>query len=567
MGLSNDQIQKLVRERPSQREIQRGINHQRRLRFHTDTVLQKSDYFDAYLEYKRWIGEESPELLPRDKFDRFLHLLKPPIPTIELVESIYSRLHKVFRSQDAFFNYEFTNPELRQDWNEYRDKTFWATKGFQAMQSSIDSVWIADLPEFQKSSRPEPFNCLVDIEYVIDIENDEYLNCKHLIYNAGDFVVVYDDEYISVYANTQDNQKYSKGIASISISHEPVRQIAHGLGYTPARQFWSEQLEPRNFVNKESPITKELTDLDWLLFHMISKRYMDAANSYPIVVIRESDHDSRDEDITENKGRADGKRPDGNKLAGPGTIIEAPVPRGDQIDLMENPIKLIYPEVDNLDWHVREEGRLQNKIYRSVVGIDKEMLNDAAKNEKQVDSQFESQLAVLERIKRNYEIIHTFADSTLARMRYGKAFIKANIDYGTKFFLKDVNDLHEDFKLAKEAGASETILSEIQDNILNTKYREDSNSRQRAEIIRDLDPLPEKTIEETIQILDKGGIDKINFVIKCNLLNFVRRFERENINLVEFAANIDYVTKIETIKTKFKEYAGEFGQVDNNQGQ
>ena len=67
--------------------------------------------------------------------------------------------------------------------------------------------------------------------------------------------------------------------------------------------------------------------------------------------------------------------------------------------------------------------------------------------------------------------------------------------------------------------------------------------------------LSEKDLDESIQIFDKGGVDKINFVIKTNLLNFVWRFERENISLVEFAKDIDYAKKIDLIQTKFKEYA------------
>ena len=566
MGLSNEEIQKIVKSRPSFQEIQKGIRHQQRLRFHSDTVLTKDDYRDAYNEFTKWIGVDKPELLPGDKFDRFRQLIRPPIPTIELTETVYSRLHKVFHSQDAFFSYDFVTSELKSDWEDFRDTQFWSTKGFQAMQSSIDSVWVVDLPEIQVTSRPEPFNKLIDIANVVDIQNDEKLNCVYVIYQMGDSVVVYDNEFIRVY---QSEGSLNSMMGGVSISAEPIKEISHDLGYTPARQFWSEQLDSRNLINKESPITKELSDLDWLLFHMTSKKYMDLANAYPIVAVYDHDDDFNDPDRTDNKGRADSeKKPDGNKLTGPGTIIKVPVPRGgDEIDLMRDPVKMISPDVETLKWHVDEETRLINKIYRSIVGTDVEIKNEAAKNEKQVDSAFESQLSVLFRIKRNFETIHKFADKTIAKLRYGESFVGCNIDYGTKFFLKDVNELHQDFKMAKEAGASETILEQIQTNILNTKYKEDLHSRQKAEIIRDIDPLPEKTIEEAIKIFEKEGISKINFIIKANLIKFVRRFERENISLVEFASNIDYSRKIETILERFKKYAneGELGSENRDQ--
>ncbi|GAG96298.1 unnamed protein product, partial [marine sediment metagenome] len=106
MGLSNDQIQEKVKSRPSFEDIQRGIRHQKRLRFHSDIVLSKYDYQEAYDDFIRWVGRDKPELLPKDKFDRFCSLLRMPLPTIELTKSIYARLHKVFSSQDAFFNYD-----------------------------------------------------------------------------------------------------------------------------------------------------------------------------------------------------------------------------------------------------------------------------------------------------------------------------------------------------------------------------------------------------------------------------------------------------------------------------
>jgi len=567
MVLSNDQIKEIVKSPLHQEEIQRGIHHQSRLRFHTDTVLKKSDFDNAYSEFTNWVGRQSPELLPQDKFKRFLQLLKPPFPTNELVESIYSRLYRVFFSQDNFFHYEFTSPELAGDWNSFRNDTFWANAGFQAMQTAIDSVWVVDLPETQMTPRPAPFDRLIDISNVIDIENDENNNCQYLIYRMGDWIVAYDDQFIRVFQNRAEipvgAKTRSTQLSMIDIS-DPYKEIVHGLGFTPAKMFWNKSLSSQNFINKSSPLTKVLSDLDWLLFHMISKKYMDISNAYPILVKYESDRDYADEDDTENKDRPEGgKRPAGNKMIGAGSYIEVPPPvDNSDPDLMRSaPVMLISPEVDTLEWHVNEEKRLKDTIFKSVVGTDTEVRNDSAKNEMQMEASFESQKSVLFHIKRNFEIIHKFADYTKAKLRYGDQFIDCKIDYGTEFFLKTVEDLHEDRQKAKESGAGEIVLSNITDKILNTEYKEDIISRKRAEVIRDLDPMPEKNdIEEIIKIYENGGIDKINFIIKTNLLKFVRRFERENISLAEFAKNLDYNEKINLITEKFKNYANESEQ-------
>ncbi|GAG21940.1 unnamed protein product, partial [marine sediment metagenome] len=209
------------------------------------------------------------------------------------------------------------------------------------------------------------------------------------------------------------------------------------------------------------------------------------------------------------------------------------------------------------EWHVKEEARLKDRIFKAVVGVDQENRNEAPKNEDQIASGFESQISVLFRVKKNFEIIHKFADYTIAKLRYGERFEDCDIDYGTNFFLKDVEELQEELKLAKESGAGAAIVEAINDNIVNTKYRDDKNSILRADIINQLDPLPNYSILDAIEIKKNGGVDEINFIIKSSLTSFVNRFERENIDIVKFGSLGTFSRKIEEIRKKFIEYAKE----------
>ena len=548
MPLLNEQVQKIVKGRHDQREIDQGRRHQERLRFHTETTLDKADLSPYYREFLDWIGSKTPEILAKDKFARFKQLIKAPIQTIELTESIYSRLFRIFYSQDSYFNYRFTDDSLESDWEDYRNDKFWPTMGFQAMQTAIDSVWVVDLPAEQFTEFPQPGNKLIDIENVISIKNDEYNNCIYVIFQFGDYIYVYDDASFRVYV-----------VRGGVIKSEPDIEVAHDLGYTPARMMWSEKLKANNLINKESPITKELTDLDWLLFHMTSKRYMDLANAYPTTVTYTLDKDYGDDNTTDNEQRQEGGHPAGSNLVGAGSFVEVDSPRtsAEHDPLQFGPLKVISPDVDALDWHVKEEIRLTDKIFMAVVGDDKDVKNEMAKNEMQVSASFESQKSVLSRVKKNFEIIHKFADKTICSLRYGERFIDCDIDYGTDFFLKDVDDLQEELQLAKDSGASDAILESISDNILHTKYRDDDKSITRASIINDLDPMPNRTLKEAMELFREGGIDKINFIIKSNLISFVKRFERENTSIVNFGSLVNYNSKIEQILGAFKEYAGD----------
>ena len=60
-------------------------------------------------------------------------------------------------------------------------------------------------------------------------------------------------------------------------------------------------------------------------------------------------------------------------------------------------------------------------------------------------------------------------------------------------------------------------------------------------------------------LYDKGIVSLEDFITKLNFADFVRRFERENMNIIEFGDTLDYQKKIGIIREQFKVYAQEMG--------
>ena len=547
-NLSNTEIQKLFLERPRKKEIDIGIKHNDRLKFHTETVINKSQLSPYYQTYIDWISSRQPELLPTDKIERFKQLFTVPIPTVELTESIFSHLGNVFKGQDAFNRYQFSDDKILGDWQEFTTDTFWSTQGFSAMQNAIDSVWIVNLPEIQNSRYPEPEDCLVDIKNVIDISVDINNDCEYLIFQIGNKIYVYDDQKFARYNFTDG-----------SMALLPEVEVQHSLGYCPARMFWSEPLMSGNYINKKAPLTNVLGDLDWLLTCQVFKKYMEIANSYPITAAYRKQQNFIDSQFESDRGRSkEQQKTAGGALAGPGSYLEVDPPLQGESDLMADPVKLISPDVETLEFHEDSIQLKEQNIFYKTVGIDGEQKNDMAKNEKQVMASFESQTSVSEKIAKNFEIIQEFADKTKINLRYGPAILQdISIDYGSKFFLKTENDYIEQLKDVKEKGGHTAVVSAIMDETLEAKYRNDKNGLTRAKIIQELDPLPDKTQEEAEAILDKRGITIEQFIIKSQLLNFVKRFEREQASLVVFASARNYKDKIDLIYDEFIKYAKE----------
>jgi hypothetical protein len=546
-NLLNADVQRLYKERPRKKEIEVGVKHQDRLRFHTETVIRKEQLSGYYRDFLTWIASTKPELLPKDKIERFKQLITLPLPTIELTESICSHLGNVFHGQDAFNRYAFENPETSKDWDEFIDDSFWHTQGFAAMINAIDSVWVLDLPKEQSTEMPEPKDRLIDISCVVDIACDLKNKCEHILFQIDDKLYQYDDTFIRVYKAEKD-----------VLSKMPELEIAHGLGYCPARMFWSDPLMRGNNINKKAPLTNVLGDLDWLLVCHVFKKYMEIANSYPIIAAYKPQDDYQGSRHEEDRGVSeDIRRPEGADLVGAGSVILVNPPLTGEADPMANPIKFINPDVATLEYHVTNITNKRDVIFYSVVGKGEEQTKEAV-NEKQVMASFESQTAILQKIAYNFKMIQEFAEKCKADIRYGVGqLVEISIDYGTRFFLRSSADLIEDLNTAKTNGSHASVIGSIMDEIIESKYRNDKNGMTRAQIIQELDPLPDKTFEETVKILEKGGITKEQFIIKTNLMSFVKRFEREQAPIVEYAAKRPYSTKIDLIEEEFEKYAEE----------
>ena len=159
--------------------------------------------------------------------------------------------------------------------------------------------------------------------------------------------------------------------------------------------------------------------------------------------------------------------------------------------------------------------------------------------------------------KKGFEAAQQFVDETVCRLRYGNMFVSAKVNYGTEFYLYDASELRNRYKLAKESGASEAELDALQNQIIETEYRNNPTQLQRMLILAELEPYRHLTRPEVLELYEKQLITEDELRIKLNFANFVRRFERENTNVLEFGSQIPFSKKIEVITKKIYDYASE----------
>lgn len=569
MALELNQIKQILQKPTKRQIIQKAVNMQRRLRFHTETNVAVSDINQPTTIFLDWVKH----LLPKDKFNIFLQLFKFPLPTPAVVEDVYRELERVFYSRNSSSSHQFTDSELAEDWSQYKKNNLnepevWKTTGWKRMQVSPNSILVVDLPQVQTSLRPEPYFYWLEIDAVIDYQTfrlDEN-QFEWLIFKQPEHrIAVFDDTSIRVYQLNEKNE-----IQSL------ISEAKHDLGYCPARFFWSTQLNEKNKDLKKNPITKELSNLDWYLFFSISKQHLDLYAPYPIYSAYEADCNFENNETGDycdggflrnakgeykilNDGTVE-KCPccSEKRIAGPGSFLEVPIPnQSEGVTDMRNPVQITTIDKDSLEYNVNECIRLKNEIIVSVVGSGGTVSEKEAINETQVTANFESKTSVLNALKTNFELAQKFVEDTVCKLRYGGAFISSSVNWGTEFYVFTVTELYSKYKQAKENGASNSELDAISQQILEVEYRNNPLVLQRMLILKQLEPYPHKTLDEVLKLYEKELLNENLVKLKINFSTLVDKFERENINIIEFASNKPLREKIDIITNKLLEYVTE----------
>lgn len=567
MALSASKIKEEVQRPSKAREIRKAIEQQEWIKFHTDTNISVVQSGLPFLKFKAFVKSQ----LTKDKYLTSMNNLKFPLPTNRITGKVFVNLSKIFDGRNPAFNYQFHNTQERDDWEWYRQEVlkepdFWSGKAWLWFQTEINCVLVVDMPAEPDDSDnyPQPYFYFVSINDVISYDvNRATGDMNWIIFRNHGRIIAIDEENYYTYPFDKDKRE---------ISGRATSKNPHGLGYCPARFFWREPLSLDEPDVKKSPLSKELSALDWYLFKSLGVKHLDTYASYPIYSAYEEECDYSDKDGNMcYKGYL--KKPDGEyltdalgnivpcplckgkkELAGPGSFISVPIPEEGQPDLRK-PVDITTIDRKSLDYNIEELRRLEKDIISSCVGIDNTILNETSLADKQVDATYDSKDNVLNNIKKGFEDAQQWADATACRLRYTDSFISAKVNYGNEFYTLTPEVLRKRYNDAKAGGASESELDALDQQLLETEYRHNPLMLQRMIILADLEPYRHRTQEEVSQMLEKNLVTEEVAKLKADFSGYIRRFERENDNILEFGADIPYQRKIENIYKTLLSYA------------
>ena len=506
-----------------------------------------------YTFFCKWIHE----ILPKDKADRLISLIQWPLASVDLTESIFIELKRIFESQNSYQDFRFRTPDYFQDWVEYNKDVF-SVNGFireevfEAFKSEINSIVVVDLPREQDTSNPQPYAFVLSVEDVLEAKPIHGGGFEYVIYRAeedGQCYVI-DDESYKLY----DTEK--KRIIS---------EAEHDLGYCPAHFLWNRKLSKKNEFDHKSPLTPNLGRLNWYLFFFNAKNYNDLSSAFPIYITYEAECDySGDDGVCESgylDGHPDKPCPKCSKKTpiGPGSLLTVPAPLDrEDADMNKNPVTKVGVDKGSLDYCSMTALQIEDEIRKRTIGVDHGENVDVAKNKAQVSSLYESKTNVLMNIKLGFEIIHKWTADTIALLRYGRnTYHGSEINYGSEFYLATVDDLYDQYGKANKFSLPDTEKDSIYGQITETKYRNSFRSQTRTKILNAVEPYAHKSIKELLDVykLDASLLNKTDFVIKLNFDSFVKRFELENGPIEDFGRLSGMDRRVKSIYKTFERYA------------
>jgi hypothetical protein len=527
------------------------IMAEEKVRFHTKPSLSRAEAGRQAQLFLDWVRS----ILTADKYALFILCFKYPVATVRIMEEVFSKMKKVFDGGNGFrhLSVNGVDNDVLHDM-VVSDRNYWATEGYMAMKQYHNSMVVVD-----RDGNNFPYHYILTLDRVIDFDYGMDGQILDVVFRDGDYVIYIDDkEYRKYLSDNYDT---------------PIETVSHNLGYTPVNWFLGEGYDINNPCLKKSVVQDYLADLDHLLMYLISEKCADLYALFPMywAIVQECNYET---DLNICEGGALVNKKTGNhlldresnivfcpkcsaKMVGVGTTIDVSLPASTDQPFQLPPAGQIESNVALLEHIVDKRESYIRAIKEGLTGHKHDVEGSKAVNTEQVQSIIEGAKSKVMDMKERFERIENWTVKTKLKLYYGEAYVSSEINYGTEFYLLNVDQLHNMYNLAKKNGADTMVLDGIKKQIYETKYKDNPVLLNRSIIMMDLDVMRHKTDEEAYKAYEIGIIDKQTLWLKVNLSSNIAKFEIENGDIVSFGKKMEYEAKISTILDEMRSYMPE----------
>lgn len=543
-----------------------AVRQQRQLTYFTTSCVQediRADYFEQYVDRKYYTNDVFlnyvKQVLKTDNFKSFLKYYRKPNAASKLINTrIKEPLSRVFFSEDSYFNYIINGDyiehplELEDDFEE---------KLFDAVFYSYNDIIVHDLSDINK-----PYRCFVSIDKVVSIKVEgKYI--KKIAYCAE---VDIDGEDVYGYAYI-DKEKYEFYDSDLNL----LISIPHDYGLCPATFVVDDRFYPLGDENDPQGVVKKSffsylrAELEEYTFLKTLQKLTDANGAFPIVTkveTKEISQEGEDFDALQgepmsvaqlgsqvSKEARSTAGSGGNSQLQPGTVIAVPaIEKADgsiDVELSKNFFKFHYTPVEILKFINDRIKETEQEIIVSAIG-DYSEKNDVSMTELQAKQGYVSREDKLRWLSKTMSFSRQNSDRMMLSLAYGKDNVKADIFYGSDFFLETQDKLYEMFKISPNAIERKNILVRLAQrrNLFN---REKS---KREVILYKLMPyISDKDFDLAVS---QGMVDEQTFQFQTRFSYWIALFEANYGNIVSFwntmnAKESEKIVLLNTLITNF----------------
>ena len=518
------------------------------------------------------------------KFKRVLDFARYPLPVVQMSDSILNDVFKVFEGKNRYFNTEAgRNIEGLETWiDQFAPEKWIEDHARKVFKNKPNSFVVVDVDQ-----RGIPYLVYIDSSRIVDakfkdkegsLEYIAFIHSQKKHETKADVITtlysVYDDSTFYVYSKDSDSDEFIE-----------VSSNAHNVGYCPARSFISQQTNEKNPFKKRVVFSPALSRFeDWSLFD-IFQNYSDHYVPFPVTEapVRKcvnpeckggkieteviDDVKTGASHLVYSECGACGGGDHGEHIY-PGTHIGIKVQADKNANDGSGVFRMIFPDTANMK-HIPEKlQNLEKEIRFNSVGLNT-ITNSEAVNEMQMKGSFNSMESVLLRFKSELDHLYSFVVKTAGRLIYGNIEIRVEANFGTEFYLLSEEEIQKRFETAKKIGLPSEEQLNIYKQLIQTKYKGNTEKMNRELMLLDLDPFPMFSIDECIKLKNESVLDDFQLSLKVNFLKFISKFESENILITQFGLVLPYWTRIELIEKSLYLYNEELIEeknVRNNPG-
>jgi hypothetical protein len=478
--------------------------------------------------------------------------------TKKAIGKVITSLSKIRRSEDWNIQYDsdkvpsqVTNGNRLEDYCELNYPNFTSISNWAFSEllkrslidaNSVCAVILKSIPA-EKNEYLKPEAEIFSSNQILDYVPGEYyalLSADVCTYKAGNNRI-YEGKVYYIITDTQIGryeERAGKGLEEVYI-------YDHNIGEVPVRKVGGVFFERKNNdLIQESRIAdmvpfldeaaREYSDLQAeIVQHVYSEKYIYINTECPTC---KGHGISNEKDVSGNfkscptcngNGKAKGNSPYGVHLINVTKIGEnsAPTP----------PIGYINKstEIPKL-----QDERIDGHIYKGLSAINMEFLSETPLNQsgtaKEVDrdelnnfvnSIAEDIVSVLDRV---YYFICQYRYNVIVPDEEKRNAMLPVIPVPERFGLINSALLMQEIQVAKTSKANPVLVKNMEIEYARKKYNSEPNVAYELEAIFELDPFYGYEQADKMTMMSNGGISELDYIISCNIVQFVQRAVKEN---------------------------------------